>query len=97
MHAFSGNDYVSSFFRKGKIAVWKKILSNPEFVDIFGSLGDFNYEEFERFVCALYGYPKHSSVDKVLAWMVINKFKKDNQIYRSLQLTPLCCKLTHAF
>jgi hypothetical protein len=25
MHAFSGNDYVSSFFRKGKSHVWKTI------------------------------------------------------------------------
>ena len=27
MHAFSGNDYDSSFFRKGKKVVWKAMLS----------------------------------------------------------------------
>ena len=26
LHAFSGNDYVSSFFRKGKFAFWKAML-----------------------------------------------------------------------
>ena len=27
-HAFSGNDYISSFFRKGKKYFWKKVRSN---------------------------------------------------------------------
>ena len=27
-HVFSGNDYISSFFRKGKKYFWKKVRSN---------------------------------------------------------------------
>ena len=29
MHAFSGNDYISSFFQKGKLLVWKKNYGVP--------------------------------------------------------------------
>ena len=54
MHAFSGNDYVSSFFRKGKTQIWKKILKNPQFIQVFGNLVNFNFEDLEKFVCSLY-------------------------------------------
>ena len=65
MHAFSGNDYVSSFFRIGKTQVWKKILKNPQFIQVFGNLGNFNFEDLEKFVRSLYGYPKQSCLNKV--------------------------------
>ena len=39
MHAFSGNDYVCSFFRKGKQAVWKAVAKNNAFAELFSSLG----------------------------------------------------------
>ena len=32
VHVFSGNDYVSSFFRKGKSAFWKLALKKQEFL-----------------------------------------------------------------
>ena len=38
LHAFSGN-YFSSFFRKGKIAVWKAMLKSPGFISFFAELG----------------------------------------------------------
>ena len=38
VHAFSGNDYVSSFFRKGKSAFWKLALKKHEFLQLFGKL-----------------------------------------------------------
>jgi hypothetical protein len=39
LHAFSGNDYVSSSFRKGKIAFWKAMLKRTEFIELFARLG----------------------------------------------------------
>ena len=38
-HAFTGNDYISSFFRKGKPACWKILEKDAKFVDAFCSLG----------------------------------------------------------
>ena len=38
-HAFSGNDYISSFFRKGKEACWKLLQGTEAFVTIFAELG----------------------------------------------------------
>ena len=61
-HAFTGNDYVSSFFRKGKSTCYKVMKGNNEFREAFASLGD-NWNiteetsaELEKFVCKLYGY-----------------------------------------
>lgn len=39
LHAFSGNDYVSGFFRKGKVAFWKTMMKKAEFIDTFAELG----------------------------------------------------------
>ena len=43
LHAFSGNDYVSSFFRKGMKAFWKVMLKHQEYIRLFAELG--NYPE----------------------------------------------------
>ena len=57
MHEFSGNDYVSRFFRKGKQFFWKKLKSNQKFVDLFSKFGLYNEvdeelsKEVEEFVC----------------------------------------------
>ena len=39
LHAFSGNDYLSSFFRKGKASCWKKMCAKEEFVSALSLLG----------------------------------------------------------
>ena len=39
LHAFSGNDYVSGLFRRGKVAFWKTIVKKAEFIDAFAGLG----------------------------------------------------------
>ena len=63
-HAFTGNDYISSFFRKGEIACWKIVEKYPRFVSIFTSLGlSWELEEeladaLEQYVCLLYGSRK---------------------------------------
>lgn len=39
IHAFSGNDYISSFFRKEKKYFLKKVRSNQQFLETFVNLG----------------------------------------------------------
>ena len=40
LHAFSGNDYVSAFFRKGKCqAFWEAMLKQSQFLEAFCHLG----------------------------------------------------------
>ena len=38
-HSFTGNDYTSSFFRKGKVACWKVVETNHRFLHAFKELG----------------------------------------------------------
>ena len=38
-HAFSGNDYVSNFSRKGKVAVRRATVEETEHVNLFAKLG----------------------------------------------------------
>ena len=60
-YAFTGNDYVSSFFGKGKQKCWKVVKSDSMYINEFKSLGltwDLNAETFkilESYVCRLYG------------------------------------------
>ena len=42
VHTFSGNDYVSSFFRKGKKIMLKLMLQNDKYLDAFSQLGLLN-------------------------------------------------------
>ena len=42
VHTFSGNDEVSSFFRKVKKVMQKLVLQNDEFLISFSQLGLFN-------------------------------------------------------
>ena len=51
MHAFSGNDYISSFFRKGKLMIWKLLLKNDKFM--------------EEFACLMYGDKKFKKVNEL--------------------------------
>ena len=101
IHAFSGNDYVSSFFRKGKQLFWKKLLEYPDFVDVFSKLGVFNAvtpdmeEQLEKFVCILYGYPKLSSVNKVRIAMFMQKFQKDQKTTDLCNLPPCSANLKY--
>lgn len=59
LHAFSGNDYISSFFRKGKKACWKLMQGTEAFVTTFAELGTSSnptnevIEGIERFTCAI--------------------------------------------
>ena len=39
IHAFSGNDYISSFFQKGKIKFGNTLMKYPEYIEVFSDLG----------------------------------------------------------
>ena len=60
-HAFTGNDYVSAFFKKGKGAFWKILLNNLRFWRVFAEVGrdwlpsDNLIQLLEEFVCLLFG------------------------------------------
>ena len=61
-HSFRGNDYVSSFFRKGKQAWWKVFVSDSKFQTFLSALGacaELSQEiadGMEEFVRRLYGF-----------------------------------------
>ena len=69
MHAFSGNDYVSSMLRKGKQLCWKHIKDSERFLEVFSSLGtqmELNHhqlKELEKFVCVVFGEARLDSVN----------------------------------
>ena len=69
-HSFTENDYVSSFFRKGKTTCFNVMKENSEFFDAFAALGEswcLSEDiaiQLENFVCKLYGY-KESNIRSV--------------------------------
>ena len=95
IHAFSGNDYVPSFFRKGKSAFWKLALKKHEFIQLFGKLGlEFRvnqqlFDGLEKFVCFLYGFPKKSTVNDVRKSIFRTKFDKEKKVV-DLNVLPPC-------
>ena len=95
LHAFSGNDYISSFFRIGKVAVRKAMLKKDEFINLFAYLGSsFQIPEdsmkgLEKFVCALYRNQRISSVNEMCYNIFVQKFEKEKKII-DLSLLPPC-------
>lgn len=95
LHAFSGNDYVSSFFRKGKKAFWKAMLKRQEYIRLFAELGsspqvpDHISQGLEKFVCALYGNQTMSSANKLRHKIFLQKFDKEKKVI-DLSLLPPC-------
>ena len=73
VNAFSGNDYISCFFRKGKKKFWHMLTKHERFVQTFVDLGLFRHvmeetkQKLEEFVCLIYGDKKCKSVDKLRA------------------------------
>ena len=93
-HAFTGNDYVSSFFWKGKEACWKVADKNQKFVDSFIALGStWNIAEntmgdLEEYVCLLYGC-RHRNVNAVRKKLFDNKYLTQSKVM-DISLLPLC-------
>ena len=95
VHAFSGNDYVSSFLRKGKSDFWKLVLKKHEFLQLFGKLGlEFRvnqqiFDRSEKFVCFFYGFPKKSTINDVCKNIFWTKFDKEKKVV-DLSVLPPC-------
>ena len=96
LHSLSGNDYLSSFFRKGKVTCWKKMCLRDEFITALSILGsgykvdDAVAEIIEKYVCALYGRVKLQSVNEARASIFWDKYNKDKKIVDLCMLPP--CK-----
>ena len=60
-HAFTGNNYVSSFFKKSKKHCWHLLQNNSRFVWVFAGLGDLWHPSndllnaLEEVVCYMFG------------------------------------------
>ena len=95
-HAATGNDCVSSFFRRGKEKAWKLVEKYSRFKTMFSSLGNSweinedNLRVFEEFVCHLYG-GKGKSVDKLRYNKFEVVYRKKNRI-QDLSLLPPCLR-----
>ena len=89
MHAFSANDYVSSFFRKEKQAVWKAVTKNTAFIDLFSSL-DTEVTASEELVRR----PRILSVNEARKKVFWSKLNKEKKII-DLSLMPPCQSNLH--
>ena len=88
-HALTGNDYVSSFFRKGKSTCWDIMKDDNVIVEALTQLGQsWDLSEdiekvLEKFVCKLYG-SRRNSINKVRFQLFQRKQKKGVIIHLSL-------------
>ena len=91
MHAFTGCDQNSSFFRKGKKVCWKVAQNH---LNTFCQLGesyevsDQLYKDLETFVCRLYG-GKGNDVNKLRAELFWKTWRKKGKVI-DLSLLPPC-------
>ena len=92
-HAFTGNDYVSSFMRKTK-KLWKKVDGDEFMIDFFCKLGNENltndlYKNAEKCVCKLYGNNLLENVNDLRSKLYWNFVKKNGKV-PDLSLLPPC-------
>ena len=94
LQSFTGNDYVSSFFRKGKTICWTKMLKQDRFINLFANLGnrisldEDTLKEIELYVCALYGYRRLCSVNDVRKKIFWKYYEGKNRIVELCFLPP---------
>ena len=92
-HAFTGNDFTSSFFRKGNKACWKIMSGNQKFGRVFSQLGvDWNVNEsifkvLAEFTCKIYG-SKEVNINDVRSSMFRSKCKSEHKIPDISVLSP---------
>ena len=92
-HAYTGNDYISSFLRKTKKS-WTKVIEDNDSVNFFAHLGideltDELHNQAEQFICKLYGDHRCESVDEIRAKIFWKKLRKDGKVV-DLSLLPPC-------
>ena len=95
LHAFSGNDYVSCIFRKGKQLCWKNVKNISRFLDLFSTIGtncnltNDQLQGLEHFICTTFGKKRLHSVNEARRQIFWEKLQKDNKII-DLSLLPPC-------
>ena len=93
-HVFTGNDYVSSFFGKGKQKCWKVLKNDSRYINAFKSLGltsDLNAETFkmlESYVRRLYGRKGGERVNSACYKIFKEIYEKKNIILDLSLLLP---------
>ena len=92
-HAFTGNDYVSSFMRKTK-KIWKRFAEDDEMLDFLCQLGEGEltpniHEAAEKFVSKMYGNKTITSVNELRAKLFWSRTRKNGKV-PDLSLLPLC-------
>ena len=86
LHCFTGCDSVSAFKGKGKAKPMKIMTENPEFQDLFCSIGQgwdldsVDLQLVEKFVCRLYGKEQTESVNVARYEIFQAKFKTDTAL-----------------
>ena len=80
MHAFTGNDYVSSFLQKGKQVCYKLIKD---------SVSESTAAGLEKFVCSLYNEKRLSSVNRAQKIIFWRSYSRDNEVI-DVSLLPPC-------
>ena len=80
-HAITGNDYVSSFFGKGKCKCWKKMISKTFFMQTVKCLGD-------SWGVSVYN-AKNKTANPARAEMFTKKYANENKII-DLSFLPPC-------
>ena len=85
-HALTGNDYVSSFFRKGKSEFWKVVQKNNRFVNTFSLLGQV-WELGEKIFVNLEEYVKN--VNDVRKKLFDKKYVRQGKAI-DISLLPPC-------
>ena len=93
-HAFTGNDYVSSFFKKGKALCWKVLQQNERFVRTFNLLGsswemeESTISDLEEYVCLLYGC-RQKKVNEARKHLFDRKYLNQKKVI-DISLLPPC-------
>ena len=94
-HAFTGCDYSSSFFRKGKPTCWKLMLTKARFIKAMQAIGENEHpdgplhDELVKYVCALYGSKIVTDIDELRYRMFIEKNGKEDKCM-DLSTMPPC-------
>ena len=78
-HAFTGNNYVSSFFTEGKTASWKKMV-HQKVSGIWFVVGDLQelFKVIEELLCSIYGF-SCCSVSKVRGKMFGKRLSQERR------------------
>jgi len=93
IHAFSGNDYVSSFFRKGKKTWWTLIKDDENMQKVFAELGNEQqlssvvFDGLQICTCAIYNQRRCKRINEARSTIFWNRFR-DGKVADLCALPP---------